>query len=92
MNTTLNLKPIGSDIEGFLASGERIWRKQREKLQAEERQYQQDRFQLEQDYSRRAQALMTEREDTLRSLEAKYARTKAEGERMLRALAHLREG
>ena len=81
-----------SEIETFLARGEHLYQRQRDKLLGEQRTYQADRFRLLSEFDRKAQALMAEREDALRALDTKHAKAKAEGERVLTALAALRDG
>jgi len=81
-----------SEIETFLARGETLYQRQRTKLLEQDRTYQQDRFHLLYEFDKRAQALVNEREDALRAMDTKHARIKAEGERVLAALATLRDG
>ena len=79
-------------VETFLASGERLYAKQRERLQAEEQAYLWQRFKRVREFEERARSLLNERDDALRELDQRWQKTRADGERMLAALAQLREG
>ena len=81
-----------SEIDSFLARGETLYQKQRDKLIEQQRAYESERFHLLYNFDKRAQALVTEREDALRAMDTKHAKAKAEGERVLAALASLRDG
>ena len=74
---TLRIAPQTTDLESFIASGDRLFQKQRQKLMDDEQAYRQERFRLE---------------DQIRDLDARYAKEQADGLRMLNALAALREG
>ena len=88
MNTTLN-HPV--DLQAFVASGEKLYATQRARLQEEEQAFRWARFKLQQEYDERALKLQNEYDDRLRELDDGHAKTRAEGERMLAAVAALRE-
>ena len=81
-----------SDIETFLASSERLFQKQRSKLQEEQAAYHWERFKRLQDFDERAHRLLNERDEAIRALDARHAKTQADGQRMLKALSGLRDG
>lgn len=81
-----------SEIETFLARGDSLYCRQREKLEQAEQSYRADRFKLQADYERRLQVIVTEAKDTLRAFDRKHEKAQAEGQRVLTALAHLRDG
>jgi hypothetical protein len=92
-NNAPRIVPVGTnDVENFFASGERLYQKQRQKLQEEDAAYRAEKFRQEAEFAKAAHALSQAHDDSLRELDAAFARSKADGERMLSALAMLREG
>lgn len=85
------VEQIGS-IEAFLASGERLYQRQRARLAEEEHHFQLARFDKQMAYEKRMRQLMAEHDDAMRELERTYAKSRADGERMLAALQAMREG
>ena len=81
-----------SEIDNVLASGERLYQKQRAKLEQAEQTYQAERFRQQADYERRLQVVVNEAKDALRALDRKHEKARAEGQRVLAAYAHLRDG
>lgn len=95
MNITANAPRLvteTSEIDNFLARGDSLYRRQREKLEQAEQAYQAERFKLQADFEQRLQAVVNEAKDALRSLDQKHEKAKAEGQRVLAALASLRDG
>jgi hypothetical protein len=80
-----------AEIEAIISGGEGLYRRRRKELEEAERTYQAERFALLADFDQRAQALVDEREDKLRELDTTHARRKAKRERVLAALATLRD-
>ena len=80
-----------SDVEAFLASGDGLYRKHRERLERLEASYQTERFRMVAAYERRMQAVVNEAKDSLRTLDRKHEKESADIGRMLSALAVLRD-
>lgn len=81
----------GDSIERFLASSSSLWKKQRDRLEAMEAIFAAERFRQVEAFQRRMQALSNEATDALRELDRKHAKEVAEAQRMLAALAQLRD-
>ena len=92
LNAPRLVASTASDIENFLATGDSAYRRQREKLEQAEQTYRAERFKLQADYERRLQLVVNEAKDTLRNLDQKHEKAQAKGQRVLAALAHLRDG
>ena len=88
MNTTFS-HPV--DLEAFVAGGEKLYQQQRTRLQEEDQAYRWARFKLQQEYEERARKLQNEYDDRLRELDDAHLKTRLEAERMLAAVAALRE-
>jgi len=80
-----------SEIEAIVSGGEGLYRRRRKEAEEAEQQYLAERFALLADFDKRAQALVNEREDALTALDTSHARRKAKRERILAALATLRD-
>lgn len=91
MDTTLKMTPQ-AELEQFLARGESLYRQQRDRMAAERRTYEEQRFMLIASYAKQAQQLLHDREDALRALDKAYNSNRDIAERKLEAVAHLREG
>lgn len=81
-----------TEIETFLARSDALYRRQRDKMAEALRAYQTARFALITDFDKRAQALVSEREDALHELDSKHERQRADDELALRRLKMLTGG
>jgi transketolase len=81
-----------SDIERFLANGETLYKRQRNNIVEAEATYQRERFRLSAEYERRMQLVVNEAKDALRSLDMKHEKEQADRQRMMTALAQIRNG
>lgn len=91
MDTTLKTTPQ-AELEQFLARGDSLYRQQRDRMAADRRHYEEQRFMLIAAYAKQAQQLLHDREDALRTLDRTYNANREIAERKLNAVAHLREG
>jgi hypothetical protein len=79
-------------LDELVTRGSKLFRQQRQRLDAAARQYEFDRLALVDRFRQRLVALQNEADDALRDFDREHDRAVAEGKRILAALAALRDG
>lgn len=88
----INTGSLNAELERFLASSQRLYDQQREKILALESDHEKARAALIDRYRVRLRNLEHEAEEALRECDDAYERTMADQRRMFKKLAAMREG